>query len=446
MTEHGENEHYKFLGIYGKNTEEWVMTEIACWHISTAIIPLYDTLGEEALEFITQQTALRTIVLSEDKISNVLKSKRENKMESVKTLVCMEDVEENIITEGRELGVQIISFATLTAEGAKVDLAEASLEYCSPKSLALVCYTSGTTGEPKGVQITHSNLLAAAAGGGSLPTFHFLTNDDAVPSYLPLAHMYEQQTFCIQIICGAKYGFYQGNILKLTEDLAELKPTAMCSVPRLFNRFFSIIKGKIDETTGYKKALLNKAIKTKMANLKSASKFKHVIYDPIVFKKMRNVLGGRMKLLVSGAAPIEGEVLDLLKICFSCPIVEGYGQTENAAAGTVSGFDDNLSGHIGAPYACTEIKLIDIPEMEYYTKDRGVWEGQEISMPRGEILMRGPSCSPGYFKAPQKNKETFINGWLHTGDIGIFLPGGRIKIIDRKNNVFKLQQVFYLLH
>ena len=126
--------------------------------------------------------------------------------------------------------------------------------------------------------------------------------------------------------------------------------------------------------------------------------------------------------------------------------MEGCGQTENFGGGTGMSIHDPISGHIGPPLACAEVKLIDVPEMEYYTSDKGEWEGEIVPMPRGEILLRGPSVFQGYFLNPTLTEQTLREGWLCTGDIGKFLPGGRVAIVDRKNNFFKLSQVYIYIY
>jgi len=157
--------------------------------------------------------------------------------------------------------------------------------------------------------------------------------------------------------------------------------------------------------------------------------FKHPVWDKLIFDNIRSRLGGRVRLMVTGSAPITADVLDFLRICFSCDVVEGYGSTEGTAAGTNTLLGDTNTGHAGAPNPSVEIKLVDVKDMNYLTSD---------FPPRGEILIRGPSQFVGYFKNEKQTKETIEDGWVHTGDIGTFLPNGTLKIIDRKKNIFKL--------
>lgn len=173
----------------------------------------------------------------------------------------------------------------------------------------------------------------------------------------------------------------------------------------------------------------------KKANL--ASTVHHTLFDFLVFKKVRERLGGRIRALVTGGAPLATEVIEFLRIAFSCDVFEGYGQTETCAAGTITAPGDYSLGHVGPPFPCCEVKLIDVAEMSYLTSDK--------PFPRGEICFRGHNVFRQYYKDPQKTKETVdANGWCHTGDIGMFDAQGRTRIIDRKKNIFKLAQGEYI--
>ena len=140
--------------------------------------------------------------------------------------------------------------------------------------------------------------------------------------------------------------------------------------------------------------------------------------------------------MATGSAPISMDVLNFLKVAFCCPILEGYGQTESTAASCVTMPDDPIAGHVGGPLPCMKIRLRDIPEMGYLSND--------TPNPRGEICFKGPAVFKGYFKNPEKNKEAIIDGWLQTGDVGVILPNGAVKIIDRAKNIFKLSQGEYI--
>ena len=151
---------------------------------------------------------------------------------------------------------------------------------------------------------------------------------------------------------------------------------------------------------------------------------------------MKAIVGGNVRVMITGSAPIAGDVLNFLKICFCCPIREGYGQTETSAPTTLAHGKDPTSGHVGGPYPCVRFRLRDIPEMDYYSTDPN---------PRGELLIKGGIVFKGYYKGGQLTKDAFDEeGWLRTGDVAMILPGGAVKIIDRAKNIFKLSQGEYI--
>jgi len=155
----------------------------------------------------------------------------------------------------------------------------------------------------------------------------------------------------------------------------------------------------------------------------------HKIYDAIVFNKIAAILGGRVRMMVTGSAPIASDVLDFLKVCFKAPIVEAYGMTECGGAGCGTFPDDPNTGHVGGPLQNYKLRLRDIPEMNYLSS---------MNPPKGEICFWGPCCTKGYFKNPEKTAEMFHNDWLLSGDVGVVNPDGSVKIIDRAKNIFKL--------
>lgn len=300
-------------------------------------------------------------------------------------------------------------------------------------ALATICYTSGTTGDPKGVMLTHLNLISnAAAYANDLN----LGRDDVHISYLPLAHIYERVTMLVCLFAGSRAGFFRGDMLCLLDDIAELKPTVFCSVPRLWNRIYDKVQAGIREGGFVKQKLFAVAYAAKKKALEEGRP-PPVIWEKIVFSKLREKLGGRVRYMSTGSAPISAEVMEFLRVCFGGTVFEGYGMTESACVISKTHEDDFSCGHVGSPVPCCEVKLDSVPEMNYTAADQ--------PYPRGEVCVRGPSVFKGYYKAQDKTDEVMDHeGWLHTGDIGLWLPGGRLKIIDRKKNIFKLAQGEYV--
>jgi len=181
--------------------------------------------------------------------------------------------------------------------------------------------------------------------------------------------------------------------------------------------------------------LFKTALSSKIDNLRDGY-MGHSFWDKLVFDKIKTALGGRVRLSVTGSAPLSADVLTFLRVALSCPVLEGYGQTETCAAATLTFVSDITAGHVGAPLSCCDLKLVDVPEMNYTT------DGE---IPRGEICIRGANCTQGYFKNTEKTAELIDDeGWLHSGDIGEWTLQGRLKIIDRKKNIFKLSHGEYV--
>jgi len=240
-----------------------------------------------------------------------------------------------------------------------------------------------------------------------------------------------------------KIGYFGGDVLKLTDDCQVLKPTFFPSVPRLYNKIYGKLQDKlINDPTGCKANLIKSAIKSKMSAVEASGKVTNCFYDKLVFSKVKALLGGNVKIMLTGSAPIDGKVLKFLKICFACPIVEGYGMTETCAGSLITFPGDPEIGHVGGPLHNVKIRLRDIPDMNYLHTDPN---------PRGEVCFFGTGNMTGYFKNEEKTNEAFTdpttktnNGWMHSGDVGMVLPNGAVKIIDRAKNIFKLSQGEYI--
>lgn len=433
---HIDGRDLRILGLYSKNREEWALCDFACVLTNIVSVPLYDTLGDSSVEFIVEQTEMETIACGEDKIKHLCRLKKEGKVPSLKNIISFDEVTEDHIALCKNAGLSIFHQQKLAEEGDKL---EVELENPTKDDIFTLCYTSGTTGNPKGVMSSHHNITSTLGG---CDIFGVLAKEDDVHySYLPLAHVFERMVHYCFATGGGRIGYYQGDITKIKDDLAVLRPTYFASVPRLLNRFYDLMQAGIKQQTGFKKTLIDWAVGSKTSKLDSSGNFNHMIYDKLVFQKFRDILGGRVRIMITGSAPISKETMKFLKIAFSCEIYEAYGQTESTGASFATDPYDKEVGHVGGPAPHTEFKLVDVPEMDYHATD----EIDGVPHPRGEICLRGPGNFLGYFKEPEKTKETVDEeGWIHTGDIGTILPNGALKIIDRKKNIFKLAQGEYI--
>lgn len=298
----------------------------------------------------------------------------------------------------------------------------------------MFCYTSGTTGDPKGAKMSHAGFVATQHlhEYAKIP----FCEEDVSISYLPLAHIFEQCNFVFSLITGYAHGFYSGDPLKLLEDIAVLKPTFFVSVPRILNRVHGKIMDGVNAAGGFKKYLFNKAITDKTYNLMNKGSFTSSLYDKVVFKKVRDLFGGNLKYLITASAPINGDVLTFFKIALSIHVYEVYGQTECNGPATLTMAADPTAGHVGGLIPTTKIRLRDVVEMGYLATD---------NPPRGELQLQGSNLFRGYFKNEEKTREALTeDGWLCTGDVAIINPNGSIKIVDRAKNIFKLAQGEYI--
>lgn len=271
-------------------------------------------------------------------------------------------------------------------------------------------YTSGTSGQPKGVLLTHESH-AMYVKGVDLFMDQFddkMTTDDVFLSFLPLAHILDRMIEEYFFHKGASIGYYHGDLNALRDDIVELKPTLLVGVPRVYERIYE----------GY--------------SHKTASPF----VDMLAFRKVKARLGGRLRLLISGGAPLSNEIEEFMRVTTCAYFIQGYGLTETLGPSTVCYIDDMaLVGSAGVPATYTEIRLEEVPEMGY----------DPLGVPsRGEICIRGKSLFAGYYKSPELTNEAIVDGWFHTGDIGEMTPDGILKVIDRKKNIFKLSQGEYV--
>ena len=311
----------------------------------------------------------------------------------------------------------------------------------------MICYTSGTTGKPKGAMLSHQNMMATAGLTGRLGIK--IDEFDVHISYLPLAHVFERGMQTALLHVGASAGFFTGDTKLLLDDIAALRPTVFCSVPRVLNRLHARVTDRIAGLKGYECCTCNYFLPPELIkwcyNTGYATKekmlaenyYENGFWDSSAFSTIQQrLLGGRVRLIVTGSAPISPSTLNFLRIAFACDVHEGYGMTECSLACNITLPSDCGTGHVGPPVPTCEQKLVSVPEMGYTTDD--------APNPRGEICVKGPTVFQGYYKQPDKTAEAFDGdvaaGWLHTGDIGEWRPDGTLRIIDRKKSLFKLAQ------
>lgn len=428
----GEGINWNFLGIFSKNREEWAMVNLACLRSDITIVPFYDSLGKEALALVLNSTEVTTMCVEKSILDTLIKL-REGECKYLQNVVCFDEVTAEQSAQAKAVGLTLYHFNDVIKAGEENP--QVVLREPKPESIYMFCYTSGTTGDAKGAKITHYGPLSNSYFWDNGHVDY--TQDDVVISYLPLAHAYEQSTFVKSIAVGFQIGYYSGDALKLMEDVVALKPTVFNTVPRILNRLHSKITEGVASKSGFAQWLFNKAIKEKSEAFKMNGTLVHSAYDATLLKPIRSILGGRVRLITTGAAPISAEVLAFLQVAFSASIMEGYGQTEGLILSLTDRFDVNSEGTVGGPAPSIRFRLKDIPEMNYLHTDK--------PYPRGELQFYGTTLFKGYFKNPERTAEAFSeDGWINSGDVAVILPNGNIKIIDRAKNIFKLAQGEYV--
>ncbi|VAI37333.1 unnamed protein product [Triticum turgidum subsp. durum] len=421
--------------IYGSNCPEWVMAMQACNSQGICYVPLYDTLGQNAVEFILDHAEISIAFMQESKMKSIV-AVLPKCTAHIKAIVSFGDVTIELKREVEQLGVSCFSWEEFSTMGEETK----ELPKKQKDDICTIMYTSGTTGEPKGVIITNRAIVA-----GVTTTEHLLQLTDKVVdeydsyfSYLPLAHIFDQVIGNYCISKGASIGFWQGDIRYLMEDVQLMKPTIFCGVPRVYDRIYTGINQKIQSGGLIAKHLFQYAYNYKLGNLMNGFKQHEAspFFDKIVFSKIKEGLGGRIRLMLSGAAPLPRHIEEFMRVTSCSVLAQGYGLTESCS-GCFTSIANVISmiGTVGPPVTAVEARLESVPEMGYDALS---------SAPRGEICLRGHTLFSGYYKRPDLTEEVYSDGWFHTGDIGEWQPDGTMKIIDRKKNIFKLSQGEYV--
>ncbi|KAM4747668.1 long-chain-fatty-acid--CoA ligase 6 isoform 2-T4 [Rhinophrynus dorsalis] len=421
----------QFIGVFAQNRPEWIISELACYTYSMVVVPLYDTLGQGAIRYIINTADISTVICDKpDKAKLLLEHVEKGETPGLKSIVLMDSVDAQLIERGRRCSVQIQTMQQLEDIG-KMNTRPPVPP--TPEDLSIVCFTSGTTGNPKGAMLTHGNVVADFSGFLKVTESQWSpTCEDVHISYLPLAHMFERMVQSVVYCHGGRIGFFQGDIRLLSDDMKTLRPTIFPVVPRLLNRMYDKIFSQADTTI--KRWTLEFASRRKEAEVRRGVIRNNSLWDRLLFNKVQASLGGRVRMIVTGAAPASPTVLGFLRAALGCQVYEGYGQTECTAGCTFTTPGDWTSGHVGAPLPCNYIKLVDVEEMNYFAS-----EGE------GEICVKGPNVFKGYLKDKVKTAEALDkDGWLYTGDIGKWQSNGTLKIIDRKKHIFKLAQGEYI--
>mmetsp|Transcript_21388 Transcript_21388/g.53882 ORF Transcript_21388/g.53882 Transcript_21388/m.53882 type:complete len:655 (+) Transcript_21388:111-2075(+) len=424
------------VGVYGANCPQWMVAMQACNRQNLMCVPLYDTLGVTAVEFILKHSDAASVFVEGAKLAT-LASALPSVKDQLKLVVYWGEATSEAQEAVKALGIDLASFDELLEAGTNNPVPHVE---CDPEDLCTIMYTSGTTGDPKGVMIKHSNVLAeikAASAFTSNTLGQGVGPNDVFLSYLPLAHIFDRAVEEYFLTVGGCVGYWRGDIKYLLEDIAELRPTFFAGVPRVFDRIYAGVMTKMKAAGFIKHSLFNFAFSRKKAFMAQGLKQDEAspFFDKLVFSKLKQALGGRVKLIISGAAPLSPHVMEFLQVCMMCTVTQGYGLTETMAGSTIS-VPGSKGANVGPPLPGVQIRLESVPDMNYDAL---------ADPPRGEILIGGDTVFSGYFKREDITKEVLeSDGWFHTGDVGEIGKDGNLRIIDRVKNIFKLSQGEYV--
>ncbi|XP_036276822.1 fatty acid CoA ligase Acsl3 isoform X2 [Pipistrellus kuhlii] len=407
------------IAIFCETRAEWMIAAQACFMYNFQLVTLYATLGGPAIVHGLNETEVTNIITSKELLQTKLKD-----------IVSLAPRLRHIITVNGKppawsefpKGVIVHTMAAVQALGAKTSTENKPQSAPAPSDIAVIMYTSGSTGLPKGVMISHSNIIAGITGMAErIPR---LGEEDVYIGYLPLAHVLELSAELVCLSHGCRIGYSSPQTLADQE---------------IMDRIYKNVMNKVNEMSSFQRNLFILAYNYKMEQISKGRSTP--LCDRFIFQKVRSLLGGNIQLLLCGGAPLSATTQRFMNICFCCSVGQGYGLTESAGAGTITEVWDYNTGRVGAPLVCCEIKLKNWEEGGYFNTDK--------PHPRGEILIGGPNVTMGYYKNEAKTKADFFedeNGqrWLCTGDIGEFDPDGCLKIIDRKKDLVKLQAGEYV--
>ena len=403
------------VGIASGTRYEWILADLAVMCAAGATTTVYPTTNAEDTTYILGDSESQVVFAEDDE---QVKKLTDNKSE-------LPHVKKVVVFEGRADGDWIIGLADLEAMGRELlaqqpDIVRTTSNAIRPDQLATLIYTSGTTGRPKGVRLRHSSWVYE---GEAIKAQNILSEDDLEFRWLPLAHSFGKVLMSIQMAIGFPAAI-DGRVEKIVDNLGVVKPTFMGAAPRIFEKAYSKIVMMQAAEGGAKEKIFNAAfangleverLKREGKSVPFGMKIKNGLFDKLVFSKIRDRFGGRVRFFISGAAALNRDIAEWFGTA-GIKILEGYGLTETSAGTFVNHPDENKFGTVGPVFPGTEVKLGE----------------------NDEVLIKGPGVMDGYHNLPEETSRTLdADGWLHTGDKGMIDEDGHLVITGRIKELFK---------
>lgn len=404
------------VAIIAENRPEWVISDLAIISLGGIDVPVYPTMTSKQIEYIFNDAGVKMAIVSNQfQLNKVMRAYPD--VASLEKIILI--AEKGPIPEPDTISFSSVMDMGKAHRKEQPDLFETSIAMVKPDDLITLIYTSGTTGNPKGVMLTHHNIVSNVKAAAQVIE---IGPDDTMLSFLPLSHSFERMAgYYTGISCGASIA-YAESVETVRDNMLEVRPTIVTTVPRLFERIHSRVMKQMDASSPAKKKIFHWAIGVGKAYAEAQKRRKvsvglrlsHTVADRLVYSKLREKTGGRMRFFVSGGAALGKEFGEFFE-AVGLVIIEGYGLTESSPVISVNRLEHHKFGSVGPAVPGVEVRV-----------------GSD-----GEILARGPNIMKGYWNNPEATRQAVDDeGWLHTGDIGFLDPEGFIHITDRKKHLF----------